>query len=391
MSRKRLKSIYRVFLFSVIFCLVVSLSGCSSWIDALDVIEDHSISESTSNDFEHFYYDQLTSSEKKAYTAMRKGCEKRKDKIVLKPLNTSSFYKAQGALMYDHPEYFWIRSFSISLLGEKVVSVSYPYEEHYNAQFRQVEETAEQVVFKTDGLSQYDTVKYFYDYIIDTVEYDGSGDDTQDLRSVFISKRSVCAGYAKAFQYLCTIAGIPCITVRGTTNTGESHAWNMIRINGNDYWVDTTWGDPVYSQETELDNTNYNYFCVSDEELFKTHTLSHNIEMDQTVIEDAFQFPACTDDSLSYYRLNGNYFDSYNRDTIRSYLIDTMKTGKMTGIEMKFGSGEAYQNAMADLFTGNKYIEAILIDYRSFGVRSISYTYGFMDECNYIVLNIHYQ
>lgn len=385
------KKIYRAFIVAICICLILSLVGCSAWDNVIDVIEDHTSSGTAQNDFEQFYYDQLTSSEKKAYMAMKKGCENRKDKIVLKPLDTASFYKAQGALMYDYPEYFWIRSFSISLLGEKVISVTYPYEDGYDSQLQEVEETAKQVARQTEGLSQYDTAKYFYDYIIDLVEYDASGNDTQDLRSVFLSKRSVCAGYAKAFQYLCRLSGIPCITVRGTTREGESHAWNMIQINGNNYWVDVTWGDPVYAQETELDNTNYNYFCVPDEELLKTHTISHNIEMDQMTIENAFQFPSCSDDSLNYYRLNGSYFDSYDRNTIRNYLTDKMKSGKMTGLEMKFGSDEAYQSAMADLFTGNKYIEAILLDYRSFGIHSISYTYGFMDDCNYIVLSIHYQ
>lgn len=385
------KTIYSAGIAVILMVLLLCLNACGSIVGFFESGPVSQDSVSSDVDYTQFYYNQLSSAEKRAYTTMLKGCERRKDKIVLRPVDSRSFYRAQGALMYDHPEFFWIRSFSISLLGENVVSVNYPYEDGFGTQYDQVERSAMEVVQKGSGKSDYDTVKYFYDYIIGSVEYDGSGEDAQDLRSVFLSRKSVCAGYAKAFQYLCTLAEIPCITMRGTTKEGESHAWNLIHINGKDYWVDVTWGDPVYTQDTELDNTNYNYFCVTDDELFQTHVISHNVEMDQMTVENAFVFPSCTDDSLNYYRLNGAYFDSYDRETVRDYLVSTMRNGKMTGVEMKFGSQEAYQNAMSDLFTGNRYIETILLDYRSFGVHSIAYTYGFMEDCNYLVLNIHYQ
>ena len=164
-----------------------------------------------------------------------------------------------------------------------------------------------------------------------------------------------------------------------------------MKLGENNYWVDTTWGDPVYSQETELNNINYNYFCVPDTDLFRTHAISHDIEMDQTVIEDVFTFPECTDDSLNYYRTIGAFFETYERNEVERYLLENLKNGKFIGLEMKFGSPEAYESAMWDLFTGNRYIETILINYRSFGVSSIAYSYGFMEDCNYIVCNIHYR
>lgn len=51
----------------------------------------------------------------------------------------------------------------------------------------------------------------------------------------------VCAGYAHAFQYLCSLGGIDCHYVSGTVN--ESHAWNIVELDGKNYFVDLTFCD----------------------------------------------------------------------------------------------------------------------------------------------------
>lgn len=55
------------------------------------------------------------------------------------------------------------------------------------------------------------------------------------------STNVVCAGYAHAFQYLCGLGGIECHYVTGTVN--ESHAWNIVTLDGASYLVDITFCD----------------------------------------------------------------------------------------------------------------------------------------------------
>lgn len=58
----------------------------------------------------------------------------------------------------------------------------------------------------------------------------------------------VCEGYAKAFQYLCDLAGIPCYTVTGDMIADEasgSHMWNVVPMDGQNYLVDVTNYDQV--------------------------------------------------------------------------------------------------------------------------------------------------
>lgn len=53
------------------------------------------------------------------------------------------------------------------------------------------------------------------------------------------STNVVCEGYAKAFQYLCSLGGIECHYVTGSIAEGY-HGWNIVVIDGKSYFVDLT-------------------------------------------------------------------------------------------------------------------------------------------------------
>lgn len=64
----------------------------------------------------------------------------------------------------------------------------------------------------------------------------------------------VCAGYAKAFKYLCDLSTfdkeIYCFIV-----SGGNHMWNVVQINGENYYVDVTMADQPYG-------FNYDHFLA---------------------------------------------------------------------------------------------------------------------------------
>ena len=70
----------------------------------------------------------------------------------------------------------------------------------------------------------------------------------------------VCAGYAKAFKYLCDLSKfrsswIDCQVITGSAGSGENsdHMWNIVRMNdGLNYVVDPTWTDK--GTYADLDN-----------------------------------------------------------------------------------------------------------------------------------------
>lgn len=65
----------------------------------------------------------------------------------------------------------------------------------------------------------------------------------------------VCDGYSSLFKLLCDKAGIPCVMVVGwaaQTAGNEYHAWNVIRIDGANYGVDSTWNSQVSDNKSFL-------------------------------------------------------------------------------------------------------------------------------------------
>lgn len=69
--------------------------------------------------------------------------------------------------------------------------------------------------------------------------------EMQILRSAYgalVAGKTVCTGYARAFQALCNELGLPCWTVNGYQD-GEGHIWNMVRLSGETLYIDCTFAD----------------------------------------------------------------------------------------------------------------------------------------------------
>ena len=214
-----------------------------------------------------------------------------------------------------------------------------------------LDQAAAECIAQTDETwSDYGRIKSVYEYIINTTEYNASAPDNQCVQSALLSHASVCAGYAKAFQYILHRMGYFCTYITGTIPGGGDHAWNVVRIDGNYYHVDVTWGDPVfagnYEGGTGLTVMNYNYLCCTDAEILPTHTPDGTIPL-----------PECTDGSYNFYRINGMYYDTFDRDVIYNALMESVHSGS-NSVVMKFGSREAYDAAKQELFTNKLYYDA---------------------------------
>ncbi len=131
--------------------------------------------------------------------------------------------------MADHPEIFYVDGYTLTThaLGEDIQDVSFQAEYTFTRQQAQerllrVEEKADAVLSTlTEDMDDYEKLKTLYESIVTGTEYDLQAPEDQTICSVFLYGKSVCQGYAKAFQYLCQRAGIPAVLVTGTVEDGS--------------------------------------------------------------------------------------------------------------------------------------------------------------------------
>lgn len=365
----------------IFFILVLSLlsSGCMEKLDELSEKAQEFMTEDAPQETDYpvhetltssFYYDELSEEQKSIYESLMQAKDSYASHVDFSGAAQDDFVVAYEAFTLDNPLVFWGQTYTWTGYSDGAVITSLDYGEtgDYAAAAAQIEQAAQQVIASVpSGTDTYGKVKYFYEWIIQNTDY-GNSEHSQDVRSVFLDHVSVCSGYAKAFKVLCDLSGIPCAVVQGTANN-ESHAWNLVDIDGILTWVDPTWGDPVYLNESDGSNINYNYLCVPDDLLKLTHTISTSAGSSDHRVENVFSYPSCSDWSLEYYVRNGCFFDSYDRLSLYSWFNAQLDAGRLSDIAFQYSNDTAYQEAATDLFDGG-YMRTILAErYNSVTIR----------------------
>lgn len=171
------------------------------------------------------------------------------------------------AVFNDHPELFWLNtSYSGKYKGNgQCVEIDLKFNrtaQNLEQAQRSFEQGAERILAGAQNLdTDYEKERFVHDSLIDAVSYNLGAEMNQSAYSALVNGQTVCAGYARAFQYLLQQLEIPCYCCTGFA--GESHAWNIVALEDGYYNVDTTWDD--------TEGGNYDYFNKTDQDYGSTH------------------------------------------------------------------------------------------------------------------------
>ena len=296
-----------------------------------------------------FAFDQLDSAVQDVYAQLYTGISAEKASFTIRAKNTDDIKPALAAVMTDCPQFFWIDG-TASMSGFRSLGI-WRITLHFNIDVSQIDSVRSRIEAKAeeylssipDGANEYDKVKLAYEYIINLTDYSLSSTQNQNIQSVFLNGSSVCAGYARAFQYLLQKAGIWCAYVEGkTSDSGEGHAWDLVRIGDVYTYVDPSWGDPTYGEDqTDAKRLDiiYDYLCLTTDEMTRA---GHEPD-------DTYTLPDCTDRSYDYYKLNGCYQEGYHEDSVSKALWNAVDNAEDV-VYFKFSDFESYSEAQQALF-----------------------------------------
>ena len=331
---------------------------------------------------QEYYFKQLTEEEQRVYRELLKGIRVREKEFYLTISDDDSIDRSYHAVLKDHPEIFWVHN------REKIYKTTYsdsdycvftPGYTYTDSEIDEIQTAMEQSFQEVRALipedaGDYEKVRIVYTYVIDHTQYQ-TGEDDQSIAGVFWKKSAVCAGYAGAVQYLLERLDIPCIYVDGSTKEStEGHAWDIVKIGQEYYYVDATNGDqPDFlngdaAQLEEHKTIIYDYLCPFPEEYEKTYTPSEELTV-----------PACTAKDLDFYVLNQGYFEDYSWQDIYDYCKMRLDNGAAV-VRFKFGSQEAFSEACQELLDDGVVQNVAQYYMKLHGLGQVEYHYGVMDN-----------
>lgn len=331
---------------------------------------------------QEYYFKQLTEEEQRVYRELLKGIRVREKEFYLTISDDDSIDRSYHAVLKDHPEIFWVHN------REKIYKTTYsdsdycvftPGYTYTDSEIDEIQTAMEQSFQEVRALipedaGDYEKVRIVYTYVIDHTQYQ-TGEDDQSIAGVFWKKSAVCAGYAGAVQYLLERLDIPCIYVDGSTKgSTEGHAWDIVKIDQEYYYVDATNGDqPDFlngdaAQLEEHKTIIYDYLCPFPEEYEKTYTPSEELTV-----------PACTAKDLDFYVLNQGYFEDYSWQDIYDYCKMRLDNGAAV-VRFKFGSQEAFSEACQELLDDGVVQNVAQYYMKLHGLGQVEYHYGVMDN-----------
>lgn len=263
---------------------------------------------------ERYYYSIMSSDERRAYKMIFDGLKMRSFNIVVSlHLSPDEVQEVYLKVLYDNPLFYYINQTVIRMQGQPGYWILLPEYLYTNTEINRINKDIKNIVnqvrVKADMFkdNEFRLEKCLHDSVVKSVAYDYDALKKKDsfnahsIVGAFLDRRAVCEGIAKAFKLLCNEFGIKCIVVLGKANKDgiftedDYHAWNLVKIGDESYYVDVTW-DNLYDEE--FHHISYDYFNLTTKEIM----------MDHQPIGD---LPICNATRLNYFHSTRSFVSTY--------------------------------------------------------------------------------
>ena len=352
-------------------------------LDAQDLLDEV---EAVQDSYDLLYaYSMLDAEEQTAYSEVAAILMQMQTDVMVSTKDPQIIDKAFSAVMMDHPEIFYVTGYSLGkyTVGSAITKLS--FSGSYSMDKEQVEVKSQVIEdYVSNCLSQidpfasdYDKVKYVYDYLIDNVEYDISAANNQNILGICETGTTVCQGYSKMTQYMLNRLGMFATLASGEardadSSISEAHSWNIVKVDGDFYNLDTTWGDASYfltdgdGNSSQMPDRLYDYFLVPDSWIESTHRQEKIVAM-----------PYCDSLSNNYYVRNGFYFESVDTNQLEEAFGNAYSKGDIC-LSIKCSDEYVYDDMCTFLIDEEKvfdYLGTTSVRYVEYPTRNVVLIY----------------
>lgn len=329
-----------------------------------------------------FYYNTLTEKQKSIYTSIANGIKELKNEIEIKDyeyINNDETMKdveiAIHRFLLDHPEVFYLdEKYTVStksgIMGTTVL-INFTYSvasiEELNEKLNLIESKANEMIEKSGINSEniFDSELKLHDLLAEMITYYEYEDINEipnkyhNIDGAFLENIAVCDGISKAYQILLSKIGIESIVVTGDLS-GVSHAWNMVKLDGNWYHVDVTSNCSVKADNKVVIHS---YFNITTDALKKTHKIT-----DEQLI------PIANKEDYTYYvYLDKTITGSDNFSNKLKQILDSNENQKL--IEFRVNGFDSVPDKIIDVLRKGRYTEYLQSNSTKFVYYNVLDTY----------------
>ena len=319
-----------------------------------------------------YHYETLSKKDKEIYQDIYNCLLGHEKKVTVASDDYATVQEINSCVLYDHPEIFYFDYFELEKQVDNTHYVpTYVYSKsEVNELNDQLETIRNDFINSLDqNASDYDKLKSIYDFVITKCQYVDGAIDNQDITSVLLYGQTVCSGYAKAVKYLSEPLGLDVAYLVGQDITddeeGDYHAWNLVYLDNDYYYLDATWGD--YDSDG-ITFTMYGYFMFDSNDMLKLY-------------KPEGEYKTTTTGQYCYYKYENLYSDTYNKNNL-SPMIKQYKNSSTTWMELKF-SDSCYQEAKRRLIDQ----EEMFTLFDRYTDRAYSVSYFSYDDLNVLIFN----